>query len=72
MRNGIYEVGDTVQYSPIIGGDFEDRFYIVRDVGLSTNDHPVAWLKGKSGYVSMKALRLVENKMEYPYGETYE
>ena len=48
--------GMKVRYHPIIGGRHDGNLYDVRAVGQLPNGMDVAWLRGKSGCVSVRAL----------------
>ncbi len=53
--------GSKVHYHSIIGGEHDGKIYEVRLIGtIPSCDEAVAWLKGKSGCVSFKALSLAE------------
>lgn len=55
------KAGDKVQFSPIIGGKFNPWVYtVVRVCEIPSCKEPVAWLDGKAGCVSLKALRKVQ------------
>jgi len=52
------KAGDRVRYHPVIGGPDDGRDYVVAGRGQLGNGYPVAYLEGKSGCVSMRALTL--------------
>lgn len=60
MSNSVPKVGDVVQFSPIIGGEFEQRKYKVRHIGKLGHGQVVAWLEGKGGCVHLDAIRIVK------------
>lgn len=57
-----FKPGDKVHYHPIIGGPAKPEVYTVRELGALGDNSPVAWLDGKAGCVSLKALSLALDK----------
>jgi hypothetical protein len=51
-----YRVKQEVHYHPFIGGDHDGKTYRIRHVGELDSGEEVAWLEGKAGCVSAKAL----------------
>ena len=72
MKNNLFEPGDIVRYSPIIGERPALRTYKVSEIGRIGNNQVVAWLEGKLGCVSMDALTLIENTCQSCEGECEE
>lgn len=50
--------GTLVRFHPIIGGKDDGKTYTIRQLGKLGHGEVVAWLDGKSGCVSLKALSL--------------
>ena len=49
-------IGMKVRYHPIIGGKHDGNLYEVRAFDTLPSGQQVAWLKGKAGCVSVRAL----------------
>lgn len=49
-------IGELVRYHPIIGGDHDGKLYEITAIDTLPSRRRVAWLKGKSGCVSLRAL----------------
>lgn len=56
---------DLVRYHPVINGPDDGKTYEVRSVGEINSGYRVAWLAGKSGCVSLKALTLVSSPEQH-------
>lgn len=53
-----FNVGDRVSYSAIIGGPITSSGHKILRIGILGSGQVVAWISGKSGCVSFKALTL--------------
>lgn len=58
-----FKVGDRVDYHSRIGGPVTSIGHVIRQLG-ELGAHPVAWLEGKSGCVSLRALTPHDLKAE--------
>lgn len=53
-----FKEGDKVNYHSIIGKGVTSTGHIIRKIGKLGHGEKVAWISGKSGCVSLKALSM--------------